>query len=230
MSPFELIRDLFAPIGAIATALGLGWKVKTWRHDHSHHVEVKISNGFPTYGPGQPLGEWSFLVTAINRGDHPVTVNSIGLLHPNRADSTLVIMFPPFPGALPGVIHPRDSGMTWVGKEEVEARGLRTEGHAFVGFVVLSTGERVLSEPTVLVAAEKHERSTSGSAVSSRSTTSTTCMTRPSSLSWNRRSGWPDTKLRKPTRMGRALKWSCAGSRTGRRRSGVVGSITAFSA
>jgi len=154
MSPFELLRDLFAPIGAIATALGLGWKVKTWRHDHSHHVEVSISNGFPTYGPGEPLGDWVFLVKAVNRGDHPVTVASIGLLYPGRADGTLVLMHPPYPGALPGVVQPRDSGMTWVGKEEVEARGVRTEEQAFVGFVDLSTGERVLSAPTVLVKAD----------------------------------------------------------------------------
>ncbi len=156
MGAFEVVRDVFAVIGAVGTAGGLGWRIYTWRHDHAPHIEVKIANGFPTYGPSnERLGEWCFLITAINRGDHPVHVTSAGLLHPNGGDSTLVIMQPPFPGALPKTIAPRDSGQTWVERSAVESRGLDTVERALVGWVNLSTGERFESKPTVLVAADK---------------------------------------------------------------------------
>jgi hypothetical protein len=156
MGAFEVVRDVFAVIGALGTAGGLGWRIYTWRHEHAQHVEVKITNGFPTYGPNnERLGEWCFLITAINRGDHPVHVTSAGFMHPDGSDSNLVIMQPPFPGALPKTIQPRDSGQTWVERSAAESRGLDAVERPLVGWVNLSTGERFQSKPTVLVAADK---------------------------------------------------------------------------
>lgn len=104
-------------------------------------MEVKLSNGFPTYGPNsERLGEWCWLVTAVNRGEHPVHVTSAGFLMPNDEDT---LVNPPYPGALPATIAPRDS-----------ARLNATE-RPLVGWVNLSTGERFGSKPTVLVAADK---------------------------------------------------------------------------
>jgi hypothetical protein len=118
-------------------------------------VEVKISNGFPTYGTNnERLGEWCLLVTAINRGEHPVHVTSAGFLMPNGKD-TLVIMYPPYPGALPATIAPRDSAQTWVERAAAEDRGLNATERPLVGWVNLSTGERFESKPTVLVTADK---------------------------------------------------------------------------
>ncbi len=152
---FTLARDIFAPIGALAAAGGLGWRIYTWRHGRTPHVEVKISNGFPTYGPfNERLGEWCLLVTATNRGEHPIHVTSAGFLMPNGKD-TLVIMHPPHPGALPATIAPRDSAQTWVERAVAEERGLNASERALVGWVNLSTGERFESKPTVLVAADK---------------------------------------------------------------------------
>jgi hypothetical protein len=152
---FTAVRDIFAVIGALGTAGGLGWRVYTWRHEHVPHVEVKIANGFPTYGPNnERIGEWCFLVTAINRGEHPVHVTSAGFMLPNGDDSALVIMQPPFPGALPKTVQPRDSGQTWVARSAVESRGVEVVSQALIGWVDLSTGERFESKPSVLVAAE----------------------------------------------------------------------------
>jgi hypothetical protein len=152
---FTLARDIFAAIGALGTAGGLGWRVYTWRHGRTPHVEVKISNGFPTYGPNnERLGEWCLLVTAINRGEHPVHVTSAGFVMPNGKD-TLVIMHPPYPGALPATIAPRDSAQTWVERDAAEDSGLAAPERSLVGWVNLSTGERFESKPTVLVAADK---------------------------------------------------------------------------
>lgn len=159
MGAFEVVRDVFAVIGALGTTGGLGWRVYTWRHEHAPHVQVKIANGFPTYGPNhERLGEQCFLVTAINRGDHPVHVTSAGLMLPDGNDSTLVIMQPPFPGALPKTIQPRDSGQTWVERSAVESRGVDVVERELIGWVDLSTGERIASKPTVLVAADKKQR------------------------------------------------------------------------
>ncbi len=150
-----VVRDIFAPIGALAAAGGLGWRIYTWRHGRTPHVEVKISNGFPTYGPfNERLGEWCLLVTATNRGEHPVHVTSAGFLMPNGED-TLVIMHPPYPGALPATVAPRDSAQTWVERAAAEERGLNAPERPLVGWVNLSTGERFESKPTVLVAADK---------------------------------------------------------------------------
>lgn len=64
---FTIARDIFAVIGAIGSVGALGWRVHTWRHEHAPHVEVKISNGFPTYGPfSERLGEWCLL--SLTRG------------------------------------------------------------------------------------------------------------------------------------------------------------------
>lgn len=153
MPLLEVLKDVFAPVGALAAIAGLSWKVYTWRHDHRHHVEVKLDNGFPTYGPNnEHLGEWVFKVEAVNRGDRPVKAVSAGLLHPNGDDSTIVFVQPPFPGAIPTTIGPQDSAMTWVEKAAMEARGLDTAGKALVAWVDLATGERVQSKPKVLVA------------------------------------------------------------------------------
>jgi hypothetical protein len=152
---FTLVRDIFAAIGAVGTVGTLGWRVYTWRHGRTSHVEVKISNGFPTYGPNsERLGEWSLLVTAINRGEHPVHVTSAGFLMPNGRD-TLVIMNPPYPGALPATIQPRDSGQTWVARDAAESRGLAAVERPLTGWVTISTGERFESKPMILVAADK---------------------------------------------------------------------------
>jgi hypothetical protein len=152
---FTLIRDIFAGIGALGTAGGLGWRIYTWRHGRTPHVEVKISNGFPTYGPNnERLGEWCFLVTAINRGEHPAHVTSAGFIMPNEND-TLVIMHQPHPGALPRTVQPRDSGQTWVERSAAEAQGLDAVERPLIGWVNLSTSERFESKPTVLVAADK---------------------------------------------------------------------------
>jgi hypothetical protein len=118
-------------------------------------VEVKIANGFPTYGPySERLGEWCFSVTAINHGEHPIHVHSAGFLMPNGKD-TLVIMHPPYPGALPATIAPRDSGNTWVERTAAEAQGLNATERPLVGWVNLSTGEQIKSKPRVLVSASK---------------------------------------------------------------------------
>jgi hypothetical protein len=154
---FTLVRDIFAAIGALGTVGGLGWRVYTWRHGRTPHVEVKISNGFPTYGPyNERLGEWSFLVTAINRGEHPVHVTSVGFLMPNGKD-TLVIMHPPYPGALPATIAPRDSAQTWVERDAAEDQGLNATERPLIGWVNLSTSERFESKPAVLVAADSRK-------------------------------------------------------------------------
>ena len=153
---FTALRDIFAVIGALGTVGGLGWRIFTWRHDQIPHVDVKNANGFPTYGPNnERAGEHCFMVRATNRGDHPVHVTAAGFLLPDGEDSTLVIMHPPFPDALPGTVRPRDSGQTWVDRSAVEGRGIGVVGGALVGWVDLSTGERIKSKPTMLVAAEK---------------------------------------------------------------------------
>ena len=151
------ILSVIGTLGALGTIAGLGIRVYTWRHGRTPHVEVKIANGFPTYGPfHERLGEWSFLITAINHGEHPVHVHSAGFLMPNGKD-TLVIMHPPYPGALPATIAPHDSGQTWVERAAAEARGLDATERPLIGWVNLSTGEQIKSKPKVLVSASKSE-------------------------------------------------------------------------
>ena len=155
MGAFEVVRDVFAVIGALGTVGALGWRVYTWRHERMPHVEVTISNAFPTYGPNnEHVGEWCLSVTAINRGEHPVHVTSAGFFLPDGKESSLVIVQPPYPDALPRTVEPRDSGQTWVERAAVESRGVKVVDQPLTGWVRLSTRERFESKPSVLVAAE----------------------------------------------------------------------------
>ncbi len=142
-------------IGAVVSALvgvgALGWKVYTWHHAGHPHLEVEIANAFPTYGPNVELGKWCLSVTAVNRGDHPVHVSSAGFMLPNGDESSLVILRPPYPGALPASVQPRDSGHTWIERKAIEDSGVPIVNQPMVGWVRLSTGERFESNPRVLV-------------------------------------------------------------------------------
>ena len=136
--------DVLGVVGALATAAALVWSVYTWRHRRGAHLKVTTQNVMPVMG--EEL-EWCFGVTAINRSDHPVKVTSAGLIMPDGRD--LVIVRPPFPGALPTEVARHDSAQTWIDCRDLEAEGFDLYG-TVTGWVRTSTDERFESKPTVL--------------------------------------------------------------------------------
>lgn len=142
---FTTVRDGLGIVGALATLGALLWGIYTWRHRHTQHVEVTVENALPTYGA--QTGQWCFSVRAVNRGDYPVNVTSAGFVMPDGRE--LVIVAPPFGGALPSEVPPRDSRQTWLEVDTLEAEGLDVYGPV-TGWVRTSTNERFSSKPRVL--------------------------------------------------------------------------------
>jgi hypothetical protein len=70
-----------------------------------------------------------------------------GFVMPDGRD--LVIMRPPFPGALPTEVASNDSGQTWIDCRDLQAEGFDLCGKV-TGWVQTSTGDRFKSKPTVL--------------------------------------------------------------------------------
>lgn len=143
----ETVRDVFAVIGALGTVGALGWRAYTWRHERQTRLVVKVAWSLPTYGPNHAPGDWKLSVTATNKSDHPIRVTSAGLELPDGR--TAVPLSPPFPGALPREIAPRDEAMTWIEPEDVEAQGTSLKGLTVTGFVLTPVG-RFTSEPFVI--------------------------------------------------------------------------------
>ena len=131
-------------IGAAGTVLGLGWRVYAWRHGRATHLEVTVHNSFPFFAGELRDG---FGLTAVNRSSHPIRVTSAGFVMPDGQD--LVIMQPPFAGALPAEIPPHDSAQTLIERDELERAGFDVYGPV-TGWVRTSTQERFESNPRVL--------------------------------------------------------------------------------
>lgn len=144
-SVFTTARDIFSVIGVCATVGGLGWRVFTWRHARGTHLRVEVANVLPVYGDKL---SWCFSVAAVNRGDHAAQITSAGFVLPDGRD--LVVVAPPFPGALPTEVPPRDSRQTWIEVDALKREGVDVYA-PIVGFVHTSTGERFRSRPKILL-------------------------------------------------------------------------------
>jgi hypothetical protein len=141
--------DALAIYAAVVATGSAAWPIYQWRHHRKAHVEVNVTYGLLTMTDGR-LPE-AVLVTATNTGDRLVRVASVGLDAQDGSGRT-VQHVQLVPGAgLPGPIAPHDSAMTYYREESVRDAGLDPR-RPVVGWVTLSTGERIKSKPTRLLA------------------------------------------------------------------------------
>jgi hypothetical protein len=137
--------DWIAGYAAVVSTVAVGWQILKERRTRRPQVEVKVMNAMLTYPARDP--EWSAQIEARNRGDLPVRVTSAGFNLQDGSGATVAIIQQP-PGAnLPGVIGPRDSAMTYLLMDEL---GPLDPFRPLVGWVSLSTGERIHSKPATL--------------------------------------------------------------------------------
>ena len=68
-------------IVAVYGALLSTWSAVSAQLEKRRHVTIKISYGFPTFGP--ELGPASIIVTALNKGHTPVTLSNAGIRWPD---------------------------------------------------------------------------------------------------------------------------------------------------
>jgi hypothetical protein len=87
-------------------------------------------------------------VEARNRGDHPIRATSAGFEVQDGSGNVAAIIHQPPAATIPGVIQPRDSAFTYLLENEL---GPLDPTRPLVGWVTLSTGERIHSEPTTLM-------------------------------------------------------------------------------
>jgi hypothetical protein len=86
------------------------------------------------------------IVTALNRGSHPVRVRSVGI--DLQESSVGLAGFDSFPGGtLPGVIQAHESGSVHLRLADLREKGIDVNA-PIVGRVQLASGEIVLSKPT----------------------------------------------------------------------------------
>ncbi len=97
--------------GALTGLSSLGWQIYTSIDARKLKIEVEVGNSIiiPDTEPLHVVG-----VTVINRNDHAIRVQSVGLnLQKGRAPGRL--FFPPQSHAnLPGEIAPHDSGFSYI--------------------------------------------------------------------------------------------------------------------
>jgi hypothetical protein len=138
--------DPVAIYAAIVSTVALGWQILKERRARRPQVQVTISYallGYPDREPAEAVE-----ITARNRGDLPVRVTSAGFNLQDDSDRTMVIAGQPPGATLPGVVGPRDSGFTYLFRGEL---GPLDVFRPLVGWVSLSTGERIHSRPRTLM-------------------------------------------------------------------------------
>jgi hypothetical protein len=109
--------DPVAIYAAVVSTIALGWQIQKERRARRPQVEVQVSYallGYPNRDPAEAVE-----ITARNRGDLPVRVNSAGFDLQDRSGNALAITWQPPGATLPGAIGPRDSGFTYLLREEL---------------------------------------------------------------------------------------------------------------
>jgi hypothetical protein len=98
-----------------------------------------------------PEGTWCAALDAINESDHPIRVTSAGFEVQGRRGATAPIVHQPVDATLPGVIAPKDSGMTYAPIEALEEIGFNFYKPAR-GFAHTADGKTFRSKKTTLKA------------------------------------------------------------------------------
>lgn len=108
-----------AAVGSMLTTAFFKWR--EWRVEHGLTVKVRASLGLL-----DPSGTSAAFVTVENPSPHPVTVTGVGL---ELSDGTgrvgwkrTIERGPRNP--IPGIVPPRDEGMTWYDLDELLEQGL----------------------------------------------------------------------------------------------------------
>jgi hypothetical protein len=138
--------DPVAIYAAIVSTVALGWQILKERRARRPQVDVKVALALIAPPGGEVLE--TVQIEARNRGDHPIRVTSAGFNVQDDSGNTVVMTWQPPGSTLPGVIGPRDSGMTYLLRDEL---GPLDVFRPLVGWVSLSTGERVHSRPRTLM-------------------------------------------------------------------------------
>ena len=138
--------DPVAIYAALVSTVALGWQILKERRARRPQVEVQIRYSLIGY-PGPGAAEAAH-IEARNRADMPVRVTGAGFNAQDGSEYVAFITHQPPGATLPGMIGPRDSGFTYLLKDEL---GPLDPFRPLVGFVSLSTGERILSQPTTLL-------------------------------------------------------------------------------
>jgi hypothetical protein len=136
--------DWIAGYAAVVSTVAVGWQIrKEWRGQRPQ-VEVRIWMGVLVSPSGSRPG---LQIEARNRADHPIRVASAGYNAQDDSGNVLAIMSDQPGATIPGVIQARDSGFTYLLPEQLRDMD---PSRPVVGFVQLSTGERIHSKPTML--------------------------------------------------------------------------------
>jgi hypothetical protein len=138
--------DPVAIYAALMSTIALGWQLRKDQLARRPQIEVEIRwarLNFPVQGA---VGVAH--IEARNRGDLPVRVTSAGFNLQDSSSNVLAIAHQPSGATLPGVLIPRDAGFTYLPEG---ALGPLDPFRPLVGWVSLSTGERIHSKPTTLL-------------------------------------------------------------------------------
>ena len=130
---------------AISTA-SLAWQVISWRLARTDRLKVEVRYVILGTSPTITHG---IAVTAVNRSDHAVRVEAVGLHLQDGSGDAYQQFRQPEIATIPGAIASHDSGATYFRLEDVEAAGVDVF-KPLTAWVRLSTGRTVGSEATTL--------------------------------------------------------------------------------
>ncbi len=109
--------DVIAGYAAVVATAALGWEIRKARQARRPQVEVAISYAVLGY-PDRGMQECAH-IEVRNRGDLPVRVTSAGFKLQDGSDMIASIPHQQPAATIPGVIEPRDSGFTYLLKDEL---------------------------------------------------------------------------------------------------------------
>lgn len=138
--------DPVAIYAAVVSTIALGWQIQKERRARRPQVEVKVSYallGYPSRGPAEVAH-----IEARNRGNLPVRVNSAGFNLQDGSGNALAITWQP---PTRRCLASSDRAMPASPTSSRTSRGPLDLYRPLVGWVSLSTGERIHSKPHTML-------------------------------------------------------------------------------
>ena len=146
MNQLAVYGAITATVAILLSGASLAWQVYSWRRERVTDIKVEVSLGFLTFGPQV---EQAVFITASNRSEHAIRINSAGLGSQDGSGNWAIQPMAPNGATIPGTVQPHDSAQTWWLWEAFEAAGFDPH-KPVVGRVVAGNGEKFRSKPRPL--------------------------------------------------------------------------------
>jgi hypothetical protein len=140
-------NTIIAIYAAVVATGAAGWPIFQWWHRQRPHVDVQAKMGLLTGVDARPI----VTITVYNHGDRSIRVEQAGLNAQDGSGRTFQNLRIQPGATIPGIVHPHDSGMTYLYADDIEGHGYDVT-LPVVAWASLSSGEHIASKAKPLLA------------------------------------------------------------------------------